>query len=43
MRERFAKDGAEAVASSPAEFGAYIRSETVKWAKVLKSAGIELQ
>jgi len=34
-------DGAEATASSsPEEFGALIRSELVKWAKVVKDAGI---
>ena len=40
VQERLAKDGAEAVGSSPEQFSAYIRAETVKWAKVLKSAGI---
>lgn len=40
MKDRFAKDGTEPVASSPEEFAAYIRSETVKWAKVVKAAGI---
>jgi tripartite-type tricarboxylate transporter receptor subunit TctC len=41
IRERLAKDGAEVVASSPEEFDAYIRAEAVKWAKVVKSAGIK--
>ena len=41
IAERLAKDGADVVASSPDAFGAYMRSETVKWAKVLKSAGIQ--
>lgn len=43
IQERLAQDGAEAVASSPAEFAAYIRSETLKWATVLKNAHIEPQ
>ena len=43
MKDRLAKDGAEVVGNSPAEFGAYIRSETAKWSKVLKAAGIEPQ
>ena len=43
LKERLAKDGAEPVASSPEEFGAYIRTETVKWAKVVKSAGIQAE
>ena len=41
MKERLAKDGAEPVASLPEEFAAYIRAETVKWAKIVKSAGIQ--
>ena len=39
--KRLAADGAEVVASSPDEFAALIKAETVKWAKVVKSAGIE--
>jgi len=38
---RLAADGAEVVASTPEEFGAYIRAETEKWAKVVKAAGIK--
>src|SRR5262245_33552070 len=41
MKERFAKDGADVVASSPEAFDAFIRAEAVKWAKVVKSAGIK--
>jgi tripartite-type tricarboxylate transporter receptor subunit TctC len=41
MRERFAADGAEPVGSTPEEFLAYIRSETAKWADVIKQAGIK--
>lgn len=41
VRQRLMNDGAEAVGSSPAEFAAYIRSETEKWAKVIKAAGIK--
>ena len=40
-KERIAGDGAEVVASSPDEFAAFIRAETVKWAKVAKAAGIQ--
>jgi tripartite-type tricarboxylate transporter receptor subunit TctC len=39
-RERLASQGADVVASSPAEFAAYIQRETERWAKVIKSAGI---
>ena len=31
VRERLAGDGTEVIASSPAEFAAFIKSETVKW------------
>ncbi len=41
IRERFARDGAEVVASSPEEFDAYMRAEAIKWAKVVKRAGIK--
>jgi tripartite-type tricarboxylate transporter receptor subunit TctC len=40
VRERLAADGAEPVGSSPEEFGAFIRAEIAKWAKVAKAAGI---
>jgi tripartite-type tricarboxylate transporter receptor subunit TctC len=43
VKERFAKDGTEVVASSPRAFDAYIRAEMVKWAKVVKSAGIKAE
>ena len=38
---RLANDGTEIVAGTPEEFGAYIRAETEKWAKVVKAAGIK--
>ena len=41
VRKRLMNDGAEPVGSSPAEFGAYIRAETEKWARVIKAAGID--
>ena len=36
-------EGAQIIASSPEEFNAYIRSETEKWARVIKAAGIKSQ
>jgi tripartite-type tricarboxylate transporter receptor subunit TctC len=39
-KERFAGEGAEVVASTPEEFSAFIKAETVKWAQVVKAAGI---
>lgn len=38
---RLANDGAEVVTGTPEEFGAFIRAETAKWAKVAKAAGIK--
>jgi tripartite-type tricarboxylate transporter receptor subunit TctC len=35
---RFAKQGADVVASTPAEFGDFIKREIVKWAKVIREA-----
>jgi tripartite-type tricarboxylate transporter receptor subunit TctC len=41
VRERFSKEGAEPVASTPADFGAYVRSEFAKYAKLVKDTGIK--
>ena len=43
VRERLAADGAEAVASSPEQFGAFIRAEMAKWGKVIAAAGIKAE
>ena len=40
---RLANDGAEVIAGTPEEFGAYLRAETEKWAKVAKAAGIKAE
>lgn len=40
VRERLAGDGGEPVGSSAQEFGAFIRSEIEKWAKVVKAANL---
>jgi tripartite-type tricarboxylate transporter receptor subunit TctC len=39
--ERFTAQGAVIVGNTPDEFGAYLRSELDKWARVIKEAGIE--
>ena len=41
VKDRLGKDGAEPVGSTPEEFAAFIRAETVKWAKVVRDAGIQ--
>jgi tripartite-type tricarboxylate transporter receptor subunit TctC len=42
MNARFVDLGAEPALSTPAEFGALIKSEIVKWAKVVKESGAKL-
>jgi tripartite-type tricarboxylate transporter receptor subunit TctC len=42
VKERFANAGLEAVSSTPAEFGVFIRSEIAKWGKVAKEANIKI-
>jgi tripartite-type tricarboxylate transporter receptor subunit TctC len=42
VKKRFLDDGAEITASAtPEEFGNLVRAEVVKWAKVVKDAGIQ--
>lgn len=40
VRETLSKAGADPVGSSPEQFAAFIRSETVKWGAAVKRAGI---
>jgi tripartite-type tricarboxylate transporter receptor subunit TctC len=42
IRERFAGIGTDPVSNTPEQFAAFLRAETVKWAAVIKSAGIKL-
>jgi tripartite-type tricarboxylate transporter receptor subunit TctC len=41
MKQRLTAEGCELVSSTPEEFGMLIKSETEKWAKVVKAAGIK--
>jgi tripartite-type tricarboxylate transporter receptor subunit TctC len=41
LTARFAEQGAEVIASSPAEFAGHIKAELARWAKVVKEAGIK--
>ena len=43
VKERFATTDLEPRSSTPEEFGAYIRGEVVKWAKVIKASGIPVE
>lgn len=40
IRERYFKLGMEVVTNSPEQFGAMLKSETEKWTRVIKAAGI---
>jgi tripartite-type tricarboxylate transporter receptor subunit TctC len=42
MHERFVAQGIDLQASTPEEFGALIRSEVVKWRKVVRDAGAKV-
>lgn len=39
MRERLVASGVDPVGTTPEEFGAYVRSEVEKWARVIKATG----
>jgi len=40
IKERLSAQGSDPVGSSPEEFGAFMKSETAKWARVIKEANI---
>jgi tripartite-type tricarboxylate transporter receptor subunit TctC len=42
VRARIAEQGADVVANSPAEFGAFLKEETERLAAVIRSSGIQL-
>lgn len=41
LQERLGNQGAELIGSTPEAFGAYLKSEQAKWAKVIRQAGIK--
>jgi tripartite-type tricarboxylate transporter receptor subunit TctC len=41
VKERLTTLGFDSIASSPEEFGARIRTDTEKWAKVIRAANIK--
>ena len=43
VQSRLAADGSEAVGNTPEQFGAHIKSEVAKWAKVINEAGIRAE
>ena len=42
VRKRFEDLGIEPIGNTPSEFAAVIKTEGLKWAKVIKEAGISL-
>jgi tripartite-type tricarboxylate transporter receptor subunit TctC len=43
VKSRLTELGAEPIGNTPLQFGAHIKSEIAKWAKVIKEANVELQ
>jgi len=43
IRERLTVEGADPVGNTPEEFGRFLKSETDKWGKVVRAAGIQPQ
>ena len=43
VKPRLAEQGAEPIGSTPEQFGAHIKAEITKWAKVIKDAHVEQQ
>ena len=42
VRERLALDGADPISDTPEQFAADLRREIVKWAKVVKESGAQI-
>jgi tripartite-type tricarboxylate transporter receptor subunit TctC len=43
VKEAWAKQGAESMIMTPAEFDTFLRGDIEKWAKVIQTAGIKVQ
>ena len=43
VQKQLANEGAESMRMSPAEFGAFMEKELVKWGRVVKEGGIQAQ
>lgn len=41
MKQQLSNQGAEVIADKPEQFAAFLREETIKWAKVAKDSGIQ--
>jgi tripartite-type tricarboxylate transporter receptor subunit TctC len=43
VKDRFAADGTQVIGSTPEEYAAIVKSESAKWAKIIKAAGIKAE
>jgi tripartite-type tricarboxylate transporter receptor subunit TctC len=43
VKDRFAQDGTQVVGSTPEEYAATVKSESAKWEKIIKAAGIKTE
>jgi tripartite-type tricarboxylate transporter receptor subunit TctC len=43
IRDAWAKQGAVPMTMTPDQFGAFLKQDIEKWAKVIKTAGIDIQ
>ena len=43
VRDNLVAQGAEPVGSAPGEFAAFMKTESAKWAKVIKAANIRVE
>jgi len=43
LRDKLTQQGADPVGSTPEEFAAYIKAETIKWEKVVKASGAKAE
>ena len=42
LKDRYIADGLEIIGSTPDELTAYMKSETIKWAEVIKRSGVKI-
>jgi tripartite-type tricarboxylate transporter receptor subunit TctC len=43
IKDRLSKEGANPVGNEPAEFGAFMQSETKRWAEIVKASALKLE
>jgi tripartite-type tricarboxylate transporter receptor subunit TctC len=43
VRKRLAAEGADAAPTTPEQFSAFIKTEIVKWANLVKVTGVKLE